>query len=389
MAQGKPIVIIGTGLAAYNLLKEYRKLDSETPIIVISSDDGASYSKPMLSAGFTKGKSPADLVMKDAGGMAIQLKASIWTFTEVTAINTQTQQLEINHSNTIDYSKLVIAWGADPIKPPVDGDALESVYSINSLLDYTEFRTALKKQDAKKVVIIGGGLIGCEFTNDLINGGFEVEAVDPLEYCLPTLLPEAAGKAVQNALEEKGATFHFGSFVKEVNKSETGDALSVLLSSGEELQADIVLCAVGVRPRIALAEKAGIQCNRGIVANRLLETSANNVYTLGDCAEVEGHSLYFVAPLMAGARTLAKTLSGTPTKLSYPAMPVTIKTPACPVVVAPPARDAQGEWIISQEGNNVTAQFKDKEGQLIGFALTGDATKEKIKFQKLLPPLME
>src|SRR5690606_20686498 len=105
--------------------------------------------------------------------------------------------------------------------------------------------------------------------------------------------------------------------------------------------------------------------------NRLLETSAKNVYTLGDCAEVDGHVLFYVAPLMAGARALAKTLAGTPTEVSYPAMPVTIKTPACPVVAAPPPRGAEGQWNIQQDGSNVVAEFRNPQGELIGFALTG------------------
>jgi rubredoxin-NAD+ reductase len=138
-----------------------------------------------------------------------------------------------------------------------------------------------------------------------------------------------------------------------------------------------------------LAEKSGIKVNRGIVANRFLETSAKNVYTLGDCAEVEGHVLFYVTPLLNGAKALAKTLSGTPTEVSYPAMPVTIKTPTCPVVVAPAPRDAEGEWTIEQDGYNTVAEFKDSAGNLLGFALTGpEGIKEKIRLQKMLPPVL-
>jgi rubredoxin-NAD+ reductase len=124
------------------------------------------------------------------------------------------------------------------------------------------------------------------------------------------------------------------------------------------------------------------------VTNRLLETSAPNVYAMGDCAEVNGHVLVYVAPLMAAARALGKTLAGEPTEVSYPAMPVTIKTPACPVVVAPPAPDADGEWTIEADGSNVKGEFRDGSGQLLGFALTGDATKEKMALQKELPAIM-
>jgi rubredoxin-NAD+ reductase len=382
-----PVIIIGTGLAGYGLAKEFRKHDSETPLILISSDDGRSYSKPMLSTGYTKDTSASDLAQVDAGGMGTILKASVWTMTHVSEIDTAKQLIMVGDAQTaIHYSKLVLTVGADVIRPPIEGDALEYVYSINDLLDYDDFRQAVKKNQVKKVCIIGGGLIGCEFTNDLLNGGFEVEVVDPLGYCVPTLLPEAAGKAVQRALEEKGATFHFGPLVTAVNKAE--DGVLVSLNSGETIAADIVLSAVGVRPRIDLAKASGLAVNRGIVTDRLLQTSADNIYALGDCAEVAGHVLVYVAPLMAAARALGKTLAGEPTEVTYPAMPVSIKTPVCPIVVAPPPADAAGDWQITAEGNNVKAEFRDDSGVLLGFALTGDATKEKMPLQKQLPAIL-
>ncbi len=382
-----PVVILGTGLAGYGLAREFRKHDSETPLILITSDDGRSYSKPMLSTGYTKDISPTALAQLDAGSMGEQLKASVWTMTKVSEIDTAQQLIKVgDDQSVIHYGKLVLALGADVIRPPIEGDALELVYTVNDLLDYADFRSAIQTGNVKKVCIIGGGLIGCEFTNDLLNGGFEVETVDPLAYCLPTLLPEAAGKAVQAALEEKGATFHFGPLVTAVNKAEQGVVVS--LNNGQTITADLVLSAVGVRPRVDLAQASGLDTKRGIVTNRLLETSAPNVYAMGDCAEVSGHVLVYVAPLMAAARALGKTLAGEPTEVIYPAMPVTIKTPACPVVVAPPAIGAQGEWRLTVDGRNVKGEFVDAEGNLLGFALTGDATKEKMALQKLLPAIM-
>lgn len=390
-----PIVVIGTGLAGYNLVKEFRRLDTNTPVIMITSDDGRSYSKPMLSTGFTKNSTADDLAMSDAGSMARQYDCNVWTHTKVTNINTAAQELTTDTGVKVAYSKLVIAWGAEVIRPPMTGNALDMVFSVNDLHDYDVFRKALTKVQAKKVAIIGGGLIGSEFTNDLLNGGFETTTIDPMGYCLPTLLPEAAGKAVQNALEAQGAKFHFGPLANgefgpvatAVNRADNGVVVS--LNNGVEVAADVVVSAVGVRPRIELAQAAGIDCGRGVKTNRLLETSAKNVYALGDCAEVNGHVLFFVTPLMACARALAKTLAGTPTEVSYPAMPVTIKTPSCPVVVSPAPRGVEGAWTIEQDGNNVVAEFKNAAGELLGFALTGEGTKEKMRLQKLLPAVME
>ncbi len=382
-----PVVILGTGLAGYGVAKEFRKHDTETPLILITSDDGRAYSKPMLSTGYTRDQSADDLAQSDAGAMGTQLKASVWTMTKVNEIDTANQMIKTGDADTaVHYSKLVLAVGAQVIRPPIQGDGLELVYSVNDLMDYADFRTAVAKNDVKKICIIGGGLIGCEYTNDLLNGGFEVEAVDPLGYCLPTLLPETAGKAVQAALEEKGAKFHFGPLVTEVNKS--ADGVTVTLDNGDTIDADIVVSAVGVRPRTDLAAASGIATNRGIVTNRSLQTSAPNVYAMGDCAEVDGHVLVYVAPLMAAAKALGKTLAGEPTEVVYPAMPVTIKTPACPVVVAPVTPDTAGEWNIEADGNSVNAQFRDSDGKLLGFALTGGAIKEKMALQKELPSIM-
>lgn len=383
-----PIVVIGTGLAGYGLVKELRKHDKDTPVIMITADDGHSYSKPMLSTGYTKNMDAQALAQSDAGSMADTLNASVWTRTRVTAIDTTAQTVTTGDDATkIHYKKLVLALGAEVITPPIKGDALEYVYSVNDLLDYDDFRNAVAKNGVKKVCIIGGGLIGCEFTNDMLNGGFEVETVDPLGYCLPTLLPEVAGKAVQAGLEAKGAKFHFGPLVTEVNKK--GNALEVSLNNGDTIACDLVLSAVGVRPSIKLAQAAGLTVNRGVATNRLLETSAPHVYAIGDCAEVAGHVLVYVAPLMAQGRALAKTLAGEPTEVSYPAMPVTIKTPACPVCVAPPPADAKGEWKVEQDGNNVVARFEEvTTGTLLGFALTGEGIKQKMTLQKELPPIM-
>ena len=379
-----PIIIVGTGLAGYNLAKEYRKLNQERPLILLTADDGRNYSKPMLSTGFTKQKSADELALADAASMAQQLKAEIKTFVQVSAIDTAARTLSLSNGETLTYGELVLAWGADVFRPPLAGDGVDQVYSINDLLDYDRFRKAVAGKS--KVVIIGGGLIGCEFANDLRNGGFSVEVVEPMGRPLPTLLPEPASVAVQSALEELGVRFHFGPHVKAVERN--GERLSVVLSDDQRVDAEIVISAIGLRPRIQVAKDAGIAVNRGIQVDRFLQTSATNVYALGDCSEVEGNVMLYVLPLMSGARALAKTLAGEATAVSYPAMPVAIKTPACPVVVAPIPVGIQGEWTFSGEGRNVNAQFRDAAGVLRGFALTGDATNEKNALAKLLPPLL-
>lgn len=386
-APSHPIIVIGSGLAAYGLANAIRKVDADQPITLITRDGGENYSKPMISTGFTKKFEPEQLATQTAGAMSDNLNITVRTRTTVAALDTAASQVLLESGERLDYASLVLTLGAELIRPPMGGDAADDVMGVNDLDDYRRFRETLDANGSGKVAVIGAGLIGCEFSNDLLNGGFSVEAVDPMDYCLPTLLPETAGRAVQRALEEKGATFHFGPLATDVNRTQTG--YSVALNNGHTIEADAVLSAVGVRPRTQLAADAGIDCGRGIKTDRYLRTNINNVYAIGDCAEVEGHVLVYVAPLMAAARALAATLTGTPTEVVYPAMPVTIKTPACPVCVSPVPKDAAGEWTIEGDAPDIKALFHNPEGALLGFALTGQAVKERMPLAKQLPAILQ
>jgi len=378
-----PVVIIGTGLAGYNLAREFRKLDPQTPLLLITADDGRSYSKPLLSTGFAANKDADSLGMATAGAMAEQLNAEIRTHTRVTRLDPAHRRVWIGNE-PVPYRDLVLAWGAQTIRVPVEGDAADAVYPINDLHDYGRFRAAAAGK--RRVLILGAGLIGCEFANDLLQGGHEVDLVAPSEQVMPGLLPLQAAEAVKRGLEGIGARFHLGATLERLQRST--DGLQATLSDGSQRACDLVVSAVGLRPRTELAAEAGLEVKRGIVVDRLLKTSAEHVYALGDCAEVEGLSLLYVMPLMAGARALAKTLFGNPTFVSYGPMPVTVKTPACPVVVSMPAVGSAGSWSVEARGNDVKALYLGACGGLLGYALTGAAVQERLALNKQLPPVL-
>lgn len=382
MTDQAPIVIVGTGLSGYSLVREFRKLDQDTPIVMVTADDGVSYSKPMLSTGFTKDKDAQGLAQADTDAMAEQLGVEVRTYTTVTGIDADNHELVLGDQR-LGYAKLVLAWGADVIRLRLAGDGLDRVYSINDLMDYRVFRQALEGR--QRVAIMGAGLIGCEFANDLRNGGYEVDVIAPDAAVMPSLLPEAAARAVQHELSELGVRFHLGTVVDRVDHA--ADGVRLTLANGETLDADLVISAVGLRPRIELAKVAGIDTGRGIRVNRALETSAVDVYALGDCAEVDGQVLLYVLPLMACARALAKTLTGERTDVRYGTLPIMIKTPCCPTAVCPPPPGAHGDWQVEQDGSDVKALFTSAAGEVLGFAVTGRFALEKQALARQVPPI--
>lgn len=378
-----PVVIIGTGLAGYNVAREFRKLDSETPLLLITADDGRSYSKPMLSTGFGKNKEADGLSMAEPGAMAEQLKAEVRTHTRVSGIDPGHKRLWIGEE-AVAYRDLILAWGAETVRVPVEGDAAELIFPINDLEDYARFRAAAAGK--RRVLLLGAGLIGCEFANDLILGGYEIDLVAPCEQVMPTLLHPAAAAAVQAGLEGLGVRFHLGPVLNRLQR--TADGLEAQLSDGEVIHCDLVVSAIGLRPRVDLAAAAGLQTNRGVTVDRHLKTSHANIYALGDCAEVDGLNLLYVMPLMSCARALAQTLAGNATAVSYGPMPVTVKTPICPLVVSPPPRGTEGVWSVDGQGADIKALCRDASGRLLGYALTGTAVMEKLALNKELPPLL-
>lgn len=361
-----PIVIIGSGLAGYAVLREFRKRDQETPVTLICADDGHFYSKPNLSNALAAGKSTEQLINTPARIMAAGLNVRIITNARITAIDVSGKKVRWGDSET-GYSKLVLALGADPIPHGLTGAGSEKIFAVNDLQDYAAFRAALNP--GSRVAILGGGLIGSEFANDLVASGYPVEVIHLGAWPLERLVPEQVGRALADALAQKGVTWHFGRTAKTIEITSGGVILT--LDDGSKIGTGLVLSSIGLRSRTQLAASAGIRVNRGIVVNKTLQTSAPDVYALGDCAEVDGRVLPFVMPLMQQARALAATLAGEQTEVRYPVMPVMVKTPALPLAVLPPAIGAEGSWQVDCMEDGICALHLNQVGTVQGFALGG------------------
>src|SRR5690606_19288902 len=139
-----PIVILGSGLAGYTVAREFRKLDAATPLVIVTRDDGAVYSKPMLSNALAGGRSAAALPTADAASAAGQLNATVLARREVASIDAGARALVFADGERLEYAKLVLALGADPIRLPLAGDAADAVMQVNDLQDYARFRDAIE-----------------------------------------------------------------------------------------------------------------------------------------------------------------------------------------------------------------------------------------------------
>jgi rubredoxin-NAD+ reductase len=366
-----PIVIVGSGLAAYTLVREYRKLNRKRVIRVLTRDNGDFYYKPSLSNALSEKHTPDTLVLKPRAIMEKELGITVTAACEVQKIDRDAKQLHTS-AGEIPYGKLVLAQGAAPIRIPLEGDAADQVVSINDLADYHRFRDRL--EPGARVLIMGAGLVGCEFANDLASAGYRTTVSDLADLPLARLTPPEIGRELKSALESEGVVWRLGTGVQRVNAGENG-SLVAGLDTGEKIEVDLVLSAVGLAPRTQLAESAGLDVNRAIATDAFMRTSDPGIFALGDCADCAGKPRPYVLPITHAAKAIALTLAGTQTEVCWPAMPVTVKTPALPLYLLPPEKE--GSWDICGEAPDLEALHLDANGNESGFVLSGQAVHRK------------
>ena len=357
---------------------------------------------------------------------------TLLNFHQVTDINADEQVIEVHSlvneasQTTLAYRDLVLATGAHSRLLPNLAVNNQTIFAVNHLDEYKSFQQRLntlksQKSAPVKVAIIGAGLIGCEFANDLIgqNTGNQtaditVAVFDKAARPLSQQLPSEAGIMLQDALTQSGVTFYLGTDITSITTNiDTSDNATVTISFDKDKQsqtfeADIVLIAIGLVANTELAASANIAIassqhinptithlprtvQQGIKVDAYLATSAKHIYAIGDCANVMGSYMPYVMPLMNQAKALAKTLADpnmAPTKVAYPAMPVAIKTPSLPLVVLPvPGQysDDQLYWQTTPttDGMVMTAHPKDGSNSILGFVLAGkEAAKQRLTLTK-------
>lgn len=371
------IVIIGSGFAARQLVKNLRKQDSHVAISVIAADSIDEYNKPDLSHVISLGQRADEMTRQSAGEFAEQYNVRLFPYTWIKEIDAQARVVKSTDHQWC-YDKLVLATGASAFIPPVAGREL--MLTLNSQLDYRACESQLF--DARRVLIVGGGLIGSELAMDFTRAGKSVTLVDNAASILASLMPPEVSSRLQHRLTDMGVHLLLKSQLQSLEQTARG--IRATFDRDRHVEVDAVISATGLRPETALARSAGVEVNRGIVVDSTLKSSNPDIYALGDCAEIDGQLLPFLQPIQISAMTLAKNLLGGNAPLKLPAMLVKVKTPELPLHLAGETRRSDLNWQISTEAQGMVAKGVDAEGQLRAFVVSEDKMKEAFTLLKAL-----
>jgi NADH oxidase (H2O2-forming) len=282
----RKIIIIGAHAAGLDAASAARKTDRSAEITLITKEKKAAYSRCGLP--FVLGGHIAtfdDLVVFPERFYKM-MKLNLLTETTATKIDAKAKTVEIQDKNgnkeTLSYDSLVITTGADPFVPPIKGRDKKGIFVVRTIEDGEKINKAL--ETAKSAVIIGAGLIGLDVAVACFERGLKTTVVEFLPYVLPVLLDKAMADRVQKMLEEKGMKIIVGKGAEEILGT---DKVTGVLVAGEEIPADVVVVASGVRANVELAKNAGVELGEtnGIKTNLRMETNIKGIYAAGDCAE--------------------------------------------------------------------------------------------------------
>ncbi|HEV2364898.1 MAG TPA: FAD-dependent oxidoreductase [Caulobacteraceae bacterium] len=270
------MVIVGGGAAGFAAAQRLRREGFDGRLTMVSADDAAPYDRPNLSKDYLAGAAPEEWIplrpdeFYQENGIDLRLGAS------ATAIDVERRRLLLGAGEAIEYDKLLLATGAEPVRLDVPGADAPHVRTLRSLADSRDL--IARAQRARRAVVVGASFIGLEVAASLRHRGLEVTVIAPESRPMEKVLGVALGDFVRAVHEEHGVVFRLGRTVAAIE----GD--QVRLSDGARLPADLVVVGIGVRPRLALAEQAGLEVDRGVVVDERLQTSAPGVFAAGDIA---------------------------------------------------------------------------------------------------------
>ncbi|MFW5432156.1 MAG: nitrite reductase large subunit NirB [Methylophilaceae bacterium] len=305
--QKMKLVVIGNGMAGMRVVEELLKISPDLYDITVFGDEPyPNYNRIMLSPVLANEQTIDDIILNTREWYA-ENNIALYTNARINKIDRKSRVVTAEDGTTAEYDRLLIATGSKPFMPPIPGKELDGVLGYRDIKDTNDMIDAAKQY--KHAVVIGGGLLGLEAANGLSIQGMDVTVIHRNEWLLERQLDKTAGAMLQKSLEAKGLKFHLETNTETIVGNEDGRVKSVQFKEGFEIPADLVVLAVGIRPNFALAESAGIHCDKGIVVNDTMQTYDPRVYAVGECVSHRGLSYGLVAPLFEMAKVCATHLA--------------------------------------------------------------------------------
>ncbi len=276
MEASKTVVIVGGGAAGLAAAAELRRLGFAGGLVMLSAEDAPPLDRPNLSKDYLAGAAPEEWLplrpenFYSENGIDLRLGAV------ANGLDAKARRLTLADGSALEFDRLLLATGAEPIRLQIPGAELPHVRTLRSLADCREI--IARATQARRVVVLGASFIGLEVAASLRARGLEVHVAAPEKIPMERVLGAEIGAFVRKLHEEHGVIFHLEDVATAIDESR------VTLKSGKSLEAELVVAGVGVRPRLELAEKAGLAMDRGVIVDAFLETSAPGIYAAGDIA---------------------------------------------------------------------------------------------------------
>ena len=364
------LVVVGNGMAAARLVDELTKVAlGRYAIAVIGDEPRLAYNRVLLSSVLAGETASHDIELRPASwwrdrGVTVKYGC------RATEIDVGRRELKIANEESIGFSRLVLATGSMPLRLNVPGADLAGVHTFRDSRDVDMLLTLAAQK--KRVVVVGGGLLGLEAAYGLSKAGSSVTLLHLMDRLMERQLDAPAAELLKSLVERKGIRVLLNANTARLHGETRVEGIE--LSDGRRIDADAVVFAAGIRPNIALAKEAGIPVNRGIVVDDVMQTGAPDIFALGECAEHRGICYGLVEPAYEQARVLARHLAGTIAAYSGSVVATNLKVSGVSVFSAGDFMGADGsEAIVLNDVRHGTyKKLVISDGRLVGAVLVGD-----------------
>ncbi|MFQ6333493.1 nitrite reductase large subunit NirB [Methylophilus sp. 3sh_L] len=377
------LVVVGNGMAGMRAVEELLKIAPDMYDITVFGDEPyPNYNRIMLSPVLANEQTIDDIILNSREWYA-EHHITLHTSARVNKIDRKARTVTAENGLTVEYDRLLLATGSKPFILPIPGADLQGVLGYRDIKDTNDMIATAKVY--KHAVVIGGGLLGLEAANGLKVQGMDVTVVHKNEWLLERQLDKTAGKMLQKSLEARGLQFLLQKDTEQLIGKD-GRVVAVRFKDGQEIPADLVVMAVGIRPNYALAESAGIHCNRGIVVSDTMQTYDPRIYAVGECVNHRGIAYGLVAPLFEMAKVCATHLANFGIGLYKGSVTSTkLKVTGIDLFSAGDfmGSDDAEEILLHDAVGGVYKKLVIKDDTIIGAVLYGDTTDGAWYFQML------